>query len=112
MREGGRVSLLWRMPLYWRVCLINAVVFVLGTVALAVSPVTVSSRVLASEAVVLAIGLSTILVVNALLLRSTLTPLDHAARLMERVDLENPGERLPETGNGAVAPAGRRRSRR
>lgn len=103
MREGGAVSLLRRMPLYWRVCLINAVVFVLGTVALAVAPVTVSSRVLASEAVVLAIGLTTILVLNALLLRSTLAPLDRAARLMERVDLESPGERLTDTGNGAVA---------
>jgi two-component system sensor histidine kinase UhpB len=91
------------MPLYWRVCVINAVVFVLGTVALALAPVTVSARVLASEAVVLAIGLTTILVLNALLLRSTLAPLDQAARLMERVDLQAPGERLPETGSGAVA---------
>lgn len=103
MRKGGHVSLLWRMPLYWRVCAINAVVFVLGTVALALAPVTVSTRVLASEAVVLAIGLTTILVVNALLLRSTLAPLDQAARLMERVDLQAPGERLPESGQGAVA---------
>lgn len=97
------MSLLWRMPLYWRVVVINAVVFVLGTLALALAPVTVSTRVLASEAVVLAIGLTTILVLNALLLRSTLAPLDQAARLMERVDLQAPGERLPETGNGAVA---------
>lgn len=97
------MSLLWRMPLYWRVVVINAVVFVLGTLALALAPVTVSTRVLASEAVVLAIGLSTIVVLNALLLRSTLRPLDRAARLMERVDLRMPGERLPETGNGAVA---------
>ncbi|KGN32927.1 histidine kinase [Knoellia sinensis KCTC 19936] len=91
------------MPLYWRVIVINAAVFVLGTLALALAPVTVSARVLASEAVVLAIGLVTIVVLNALLLRSTLVPLDRAARLMERVDLEKPGERLPETGNGAAA---------
>ncbi|KGN36404.1 histidine kinase [Knoellia subterranea KCTC 19937] len=91
------------MPLYWRVVVINAVVFVLGTVALALAPVTVSARVLASEAVVLAVGLTAILVVNALLLRSTLRPLDRAVRLMERVDLRMPGERLPETGAGPVA---------
>jgi len=97
------VSLLWRMPLYWRVCLINAVVFVLGTAALALTPVTVSARVVASEVVVLAIGLATILVLNAILLRSTLVPLDRLARLMEHVDPQEPGERLPETGNGAAA---------
>ena len=42
---------------------------VLGTVALAFSPATVSERVLASEAVVLGIGLVVILATNALLLR-------------------------------------------
>ena len=45
------------LSLYWRVVLINGVVFILGTVALALSPATVSTRVLRSEAVVLAVGL-------------------------------------------------------
>lgn len=92
------------MPLFWRVCLINGVVFVLGAAALALSPATVSARVLPREAVILAIGLVVILLANAALLRTSLAPLDRLTRLMERVDLLSPGERLPTTGNGAVAP--------
>jgi two-component system sensor histidine kinase UhpB len=91
------------MPLYWRVFLINSAVFIAGTAALALSPATVSPRVLASEAVVLAIGLSVIMAVNSLLLRTSLAPLDRLSRLMEKVDLQRPGQRLPQTGSGAVA---------
>ena len=89
------MSLLWRMPLYWRVCVINAVVFVLGTLALALAPVTVSARVLASEAVVLAIGLTTILVLNALLLRSTLRAARPGRATHGAGGSASPGERLP-----------------
>lgn len=91
------------LPLYWRVCLINGLVFAAATVALALSPVTVSARILVSEAVVLVVGLTVIVVVNSLLLRTSLAPLDRVIRLMERVDLQRPGQRLPETGSGAVA---------
>jgi two-component system sensor histidine kinase UhpB len=91
------------LPLFWRVCLINGAVFVLGTAVLAVSPATVSSPVLFTEAAVLAVGLGVILVANAVLLRASLAPLDRLTRLMERVDLLRPGERLPETGNGAAS---------
>jgi len=91
------------LPLYWRVCLINGLVFVAGTVALALSPVTVSARVLVSEAIVLVLGLAGIISLNSLLLRTSLAPLDRLIRLMEQVDLQRPGQRLPETGSGAVA---------
>ncbi len=91
------------LPLYWKVCLINGVVFIIGTAVLAISPATVSSRVLVSEAVVLAVGLSIIIVMNALLLRASLAPLDRLIRLMESVDMLRPGQRLPEQGAGAVA---------
>ena len=91
------------LPLYWRVCLINALVFVVGTAVLAMSPATVSARVLISEAVVLTIGLSVIVVVNALLLRASLAPLDRMARMMDAVDPQRPGQRLPETGTGTVS---------
>lgn len=89
------------MPLFWRVCLTNGLVFVIGTAILAASPATVSSPVVVTEAAVLAVGLSVILVTNALLLRSTLAPLDRLSREMEQVDLLRPGQRLPEDGNGA-----------
>ncbi|MFG1815390.1 histidine kinase [Kribbella sp. NPDC049174] len=90
------------MPLYWRVCLINGLVFVAGTVALAFAPVTVSTRVLVSEAIVLVLGLVGIVALNSALLRTSLAPLDRLIRLMETVDLQKPGRRLPESGSGAV----------
>ena len=101
--DSEAVNALARLPLYWRVVLINGLVFVVGTVALAFSPATVSARVLASEAVVLAVGLTVILVLNAMLLRRSLRPLDRLAALMDTVDLQQPGQRLPENGNGPAA---------
>ncbi|MEU4291740.1 HAMP domain-containing sensor histidine kinase [Kribbella sp. NPDC026596] len=90
------------MPLYWRVCLINGLMFIAGTVALALAPITVSATVLVSEAVVLLFGLIGIVTLNAVLLRTSLAPLDRLVRLMETVDLQRPGRRLPESRSGAV----------
>lgn len=91
------------LSLYWRVVLINGVVLVAGTLALALSPATVSTRVLGSEAVVLAVGLAVILLTNALLLRRSLAPLDRLASRMATVDSPAPGQRLAEEGTGVVA---------
>lgn len=91
------------LPLFWRVCATNGLVFTVGTIVLALSPATVSTRVLASEAFVLGVGLTVILVANALLLRRSLAPLDRLARRMDDVDLLRPGNRLPEVGAGAAA---------
>ena len=90
------------LPLYWRVVLTNGVVFVLGTVALALAPVTVSERVLLSEAVVLGVGLTVMLVTNALLIRRSLAPLDRLASTMATLEAPRPDQRLPEEGNGVV----------
>jgi two-component system, NarL family, sensor histidine kinase UhpB len=91
------------LPLYWRVCLINGAVFIAGTLALVLSPATISAEVLRSEAIVLSVGLTAILVTNALLLRTVLTPLDRLSRLMSTIDLRRPGQRLPVAGSGVVA---------
>jgi two-component system sensor histidine kinase UhpB len=90
------------LSLFWRVVLTNGVVFCLGTLVLAVSPATVSSRVLVSEAVVLAIGLTVIVTTNALLLRRSLAPLDRLAGRMAGVESPRPGQRLPVEGEGVV----------
>ncbi|MGY1681057.1 HAMP domain-containing sensor histidine kinase [Geodermatophilus sp. SYSU D01176] len=91
------------LPLFWRVCLANGVVFAVGTAVLAASPATVSTPVPAREAVVLAVGLTVMLVANGLLLRAMLGPLDRLRHLMEDVDLLRPGQRLPEQGSGPVS---------
>lgn len=91
------------VPLYWKVCLINGAVFLAGTVALLFFPVSVSRRPLVSEAVVLTLGLGVMLVTNALLLRASLAPIDRVVRQMAKVDLLEPGQRLPV---GAGGPGG------
>ena len=89
--------------LFWRLFLLNALVFVTAAAVLVLSPATVSAPVLLTEVSVLAVGLVLMLVVKAVLLRASLRPLDGLAELMERVDLLRPGERLAVRGNGDVA---------
>jgi two-component system, NarL family, sensor histidine kinase UhpB len=103
MSDAASVQNAIDRPLFWRVCLINGTVFTVATVTLAVSPATVSYRIQASQAVVLASGLAVMLVLNGLLLHTRLAPLDRLCRLMGSVDLLRPGQRVQEAGNGAVA---------
>jgi two-component system, NarL family, sensor histidine kinase UhpB len=93
-------------PLAWRIFLVNAAVFALGTAALALSPATVSWPIALAEAVVLVAGLAAILVVNLLLVRRSLAPLERLTGLMHRVDLLRPGQRLELTGPAEVRELG------
>jgi two-component system sensor histidine kinase UhpB len=88
------------------VCITNGLVFVLGTLVLAFSPATVSQRVLVSEAVVLGVGLAVIMTLNAMLLRSLLSPLDRLTKVMEKIDLRTPGRRLEHPSHGPAAALG------
>jgi two-component system, NarL family, sensor histidine kinase UhpB len=89
--------------LFRRVFLVNVAVLLASSALLVFSPVTVSAPIVAAEVAVLGLGLLTALVLNALLLRASLRPLDGLTALMERVDLLRPGERLPAAGTGDVA---------
>ncbi|HEY5857157.1 MAG TPA: histidine kinase [Aldersonia sp.] len=86
--------------LFRRLFLINGAVFTAGTLVLALSPATVSSRVRLTELPVLLVGLAVILATNALLLRASLAPLDSLVMLMQRVDSSHRGDRLDLRGNG------------
>src|SRR5690606_8469550 len=86
--------------LFWRLVLINGAVFTIGIAALTLSPATVSSPVLVTELPVLVIGLAVILGANTYLLRRSLAPLVALTRLMERVQLLHPSDRLHNRGNG------------
>lgn len=92
------------LPLYWRVCLINGTVFVLGLLALVVTPATVSSEVLPSEVAVLVVGLLAVLVLNAVLLRRSLAPIDRVIAQMAVVRLPGTEQRLAA---GVPGPGGR-----
>jgi two-component system sensor histidine kinase UhpB len=92
-----------RLPLLWRVFAINATLFVVAALLLAVTPVTVHASIALVEAVDLAVGLTIMLVANFLLLRQTLWPIERLAERMGKVDLLRPGQRLGEHGGVEVA---------
>ena len=85
--------------LFRRVFVINGLVFTLGTLILALSPATVSARIRVTEIPVLVVGLAVILTANALLLRSSLAPLDQLANSMRRVDPPHRSDRIDDRRN-------------
>ena len=93
-------------PLAWRIFLVNATVFALGAAALALSPATVSWPIALAEAVVLTAGLTATLLVNLVLVRRSLAPLERLAALMRHIDLLRPGQRLDVTGPAEVRELG------
>ncbi|MGI5419522.1 HAMP domain-containing sensor histidine kinase [Actinomadura luteofluorescens] len=86
--------------LFWRILGINGLIFVAGTLVLAVGPVTVSTPILLGEFFVLLGGLTVMVAANALLLRASLAPLEGLTALMARMDSLRSGDRLPAGGNG------------
>jgi len=97
MREDAqhrRRPRIGRIPLVWRLFAANAAVLCVAGLALVLSPVTVSSPVLAWELAAITGGLAVMLLVNLWLVRRTLLPLERLRREMERVDLLRPGRRV------------------
>ena len=88
------------MSLYWRIFIINAVLLTVATLALALSPATVSSDLLLHEVVVLTFGLVLVLVLNLVLVRRTLDPLARLTEAMRGADLLAPRTRLVPGGGG------------
>jgi two-component system sensor histidine kinase UhpB len=77
----------------WRIFLGNAAVLAVATLALVLSPATVSFPVAAREAVVLALGLVVMLFVNYVFVRRAVAPLERLAGVMRSVDPLAPGRR-------------------
>jgi len=88
--------------LYWKVVLINGAVLVVAVLLLVLAPFSVSERPDGSEAAVLAAALVVMLLTNAVLLRSTLAPVDQVVRQMAIADPERAADRLdpPRSGPG------------
>ena len=92
-----------RLPLLWRVFAINAALLVAATLLLALTPVTIHARIAIVEGLDLAVALVVMLAANLLLLRPTLRPIDRLVERMRRIDLLQPGQRIPERGGVEVA---------
>jgi two-component system sensor histidine kinase UhpB len=102
-RKAEPVSLagphLWRrMSLYARVVIVNTTVLLVAVVLLVVSPATVSFPVAAEQGVVLALGVTTMAVSNAVLMRVNFRGLTSVVRRMSTLDVLQLPERLPEMG--------------
>jgi two-component system, NarL family, sensor histidine kinase UhpB len=81
------------MPMLWRVFAANAAVFATAFALLALSPLTISSPIRLVELVILLVGLAVMLLVDLLLLRQVLAPINRLATTMERIDRLHPGQR-------------------
>jgi len=92
-----------RLPLLWRVFAINATLLVIATLLLALTPVTIHEPIAIVEGVVLAVALTVMLAANLLLLRHTLRPIHRLVARMRKIDLLQPGQRIPEQGGVEVA---------
>ncbi|MBY8853019.1 sensor histidine kinase, partial [Saccharothrix sp. MB29] len=90
------------MFLFWRIFLLKAAVLVAATGVLLLGPVTVSTPALMTEVVVLTAGLGAMLVLDAVLLRVGLAPLERLTRAMATADLLKPHPRTAVTGRGHV----------
>ena len=97
------------VPLLWRIFLGNAAILGVATLALVLTPATVSFPLAAREAVVLCAGLAVMLAVNFAVLRRAFGPLQQLAAVMREVDPLEPGRRsdLPTANDevGALARA-------
>jgi two-component system, NarL family, sensor histidine kinase UhpB len=84
-----------RLSLFWRVFATNAGVLLVAGGILSLSPASVPAPTSVSEIAVLLLGLTVMLMVNALLLRRAFAPLTRLTALTRRVDPLSPGERIP-----------------
>jgi two-component system sensor histidine kinase UhpB len=88
-----------RLPLLWRVFAVNAGLLCVAAALLLFAPITITAPTATFvEAVVVVGALALMLVVNLLLLRQLVAPLDALVRRMHTVDLLRPGQRLQEDG--------------
>ncbi|WP_406441928.1 HAMP domain-containing sensor histidine kinase [Streptomyces sp. NBC_01613] len=90
------------MSLFWRIFSLNATGLVVAA-ALLLGPVTVSTPVLPAEALVVVVGLATLLAGHAIVLRLGLRPLRQLGRAMSTADLLRPGARAVVAGPAEAA---------
>lgn len=80
--------------LFWKVFGLNAAVFIVAGLLLALSPLTVSSPVTLGQATTLVAGIALMLLIDLALLRRSMAPLGELASMMRRVDPLRPGQRV------------------
>jgi two-component system sensor histidine kinase UhpB len=82
------------LPLFWQIFAPNAVVLLAASLVLTLSPATVSSPAVAREMLTIALGVLLLIVVNFLVIRRAVRPVEELTDVMGRVDLLLPGQRV------------------
>lgn len=90
------------MPLLWRVFVVNSLLLVTATAALALSPMQVSTPIVFDQAVDLVLWLVVLLAANFLVLRPLFQPLRRLAGRMASIDLLRADVTHPVEGSGEV----------
>ena len=83
-----------RLSLLWWVLLPNGFVLLVAFLALAVSPISISSSTQGDQLALLFAGLAAMVALNVVLLRRVLSPLFRLTEVMSSVDPDEPGRRL------------------
>jgi two-component system sensor histidine kinase UhpB len=91
------------VSLFWRIFLIDAAILTAAAASLLLGPVTVSTPVVLTEALILTAGLGILLVANAALLRMGLAPMQRLTRAMATVDIAHPAPLPMSAGDGGIA---------
>lgn len=91
------------MPLFWRIFLANAGAVLLFVLLLAFSSLTISSPPTVSELGTLGLGAVVLLLINAAILGTSLTPLIRLREKLTQVDGSGQGERVAADGAPEMA---------
>ncbi len=107
--SAHRPQNLAQLSLLQRAALANAAVLVLAFGLLALSPVTISAPIRLGELAILGAGLGAMLVINLILVRRALAPLEDLAEETKAVDLRDPEPqfepRRPKAPSSSPSPA-------
>ena len=91
------------MSLFWRLFLGTVVTLLVAVLILAFAPVTVSARASLDEMIVLFIGLLVVYVVNAVILRRELRPLNKLRQALADLDTPRADRTVPVHGTDEIA---------
>jgi len=80
--------------MFWRVFGLNALVFSIAGLVLALSPFTVNDPITLAEATTLVAGITVMLLINLVLMRRSFEPLMKLATTMRNIDPLKPGQRV------------------
>jgi two-component system sensor histidine kinase UhpB len=89
------------LPLIWQIFVPNLLVLAIVAAILAFSPAAISSRFSTFEAIEIGVALVVISLVNLVLIRRALSPLEELTEVIATVDPLDPGHRAPVNGGSA-----------